>query len=285
MAMHGQRNITESSFTDNLIMKRSMEYVARTALVTGAARGIGLCIARRLAEEGAHVVIADINVEKGKQAAQDLRDFGLEVDFVHSDLTVPGEALVMTLEAQHLMGRIDVLINNARGGRRLGLLEETEENWDQSIDVGVKAAFFASQSTIRMMADHGGCSIVNVASVAAIQATNESPSYHASKSGLLHLTKYLAVAGGPYRARVNCVLPGLIVQDEHRARFQSAENEAYRSIAANYQPLGEVGSEQDVAEAVLYLCSERASYISGACVTIDGAATAQEPFGLMLRSS
>ena len=84
---------------------------------------------------------------------------------------------------------------------------------------------------------------------------------------------------------MNCVLPGLIVQEEHRPRFRSDGNEAYRDMASSYQPLGEVGSEQDVAEAILYLCSERARYVSGACLTLDGAATVQEPFGLMMRQS
>ena len=266
-------------------MKLAKEYLGKTALVTGAARGIGLCIARRLAEEGAQVAIADVNVETGTQASNDLRRLGLSVDFIPADLSVSGGGQGMVAAAVHLMGRVDVLINNARAGHRLGLLEETEENWDQTMTVGLKAAFFAAQATIRLMAERGGCRIVNMSYVAAIQTTLESPSYHASKAGLLHLTKYLAVAGGPYRAYVNCVLPGLIVQEEHRARFDSEGNEAYRAMVSQYQPMGEVGSEQDVAEAVLYLCSKRARYVSGACLTLDGAATAQEPFGLMMRQS
>jgi len=266
-------------------MKQAQEYLGKTALVTGAGRGIGLGIARRFAEVGAHVVIADVNVERGTQAAQDLRARGLKVDFVLADLSVSGGGEAMVAAATRLTGRVDVLVNNARAGRRLGLLEETEENWDQAVAVGLKAAFFAAQATIRLMATRGGCRIVNVASVAAIQATMESPSYHASKSGLLHLTKYLAVAGGPHQAHVNCVLPGLIVQEEHGQRFYSGGNVAYRAMATSYQPLGEVGTEHDVAEAVLYLCSERARYVSGASLTLDGAATAQEPFGLLLRRS
>ena len=266
-------------------MKQVQEYLGKTVLVTGAGRGIGLAIARRMAEEGAHVVIADVNIEKGTQAAQDLRASRLTVDFLHADLSMPSGSEVMVAAAAHLTGRVDVLVNNARAGTRLGLLEETEENWDQAMAVGLKAAFFASQATIRMMAERGGCHILNVASVAAIQATLESPSYHASKAGLMHLTKYLAVSGGPYHARVNCVLPGLIVQEEHRPRFDSEDNEAYRVLAVDHQPLGEVGAEQDVAEAVLYLCSERARYVSGACLTIDGASTAQELFGMLIRQS
>ncbi|MDC0076329.1 SDR family oxidoreductase [Gammaproteobacteria bacterium] len=263
-------------------MKTTKEYSEKTVLVTGAARGIGLGIARRLGEEGAHVLIADINSELGLEVIQSLRKEGISADFIFADLSVSGGAITMVDVAAKVTGRIDVLVNNARAGRRVGLLEETEENWNLSLNVGLTAAFFASQATIRLMADCGGCQIINVGSVAAIQVTLESPSYHASKAGLLQLTKYLAVAGGPFHAYVNCVLPGLIVQEEHRPRFNSEGNEFYRSLAKHYQPLGEVGSEQDVAEAILYLCSDRARYVSGTCLTVDGGATTQEPLGLLL---
>lgn len=264
-------------------MSCSKEYLGKTALVTGAARGIGLGIARRLAEEGARVVIADVNSERGVDVVKNLCNHGYTANFIHADLSIPEGATAMVAAAFDITGGIDILVNNARVGSRLGLLEETEENWNICMAVGLKSAFFASQATIRLMANRGGCSIVNVGSVAGIQVTLESPSYHASKSGLLHLTKYLAVAGGPYHARANCVLPGLIVQDEHRPRFEAEGNEAYRTLAASYQPSAGVGSEQDVAEAVLYLCSDRARYVSGACLTLDGAATAQEPFSLLLQ--
>ncbi len=264
-------------------MSASQEYKGKVALVTGAARGIGLGIARRLAEEGARVLIADVNAQAGAIAVQKLRDSGLVADFINADLSLAGGAASMIALAMQLAGSVDVLINNARAGRRLGLLEETEENWTLAFDVGLKSAFFASQATIKAMANRGGCRIVNITSVAALQVTLESPAYHASKAGLLQLTKYLAVAGGPHHARVNGVLPGLIVQDEHRPRFDGADNESYRATAAHYQPMGAVGNERDVAEAVIYLCSDRARYVSGACLVLDGAATAQEPFGLLLR--
>lgn len=261
------------------------EYKGQVALITGASRGIGLGIARGFAEEGARVLIADVNEEQGVVAAQKLRDEGFIADFLAVDLSVPGQAAAIVSTAVEIAGSINILVNNARAGRRLGLLEESEQNWDMAVDVGLKAAFFAAQATINLMAGRGGCRIVNIASVAAIQVTNESPSYHASKAGLLQMTKYLAVAGGPLNARVNAILPGLIVQNEHLNRFNSPENESYRKLTQIYQPLGKVGSERDVVEAALYLCSDRARYVSGACLILDGAATAQEPFGLLLRQN
>jgi 3-oxoacyl-[acyl-carrier protein] reductase len=264
-------------------MNSKPEYCGKVALVTGAARGIGLGIVRRLAEEGAHVLIADLNAETGIAAANSLHASGFSADFIPVDLSKPSAAAEMVEAAERIAGGVHVLVNNARAGRRLSLLEESEANWDLALDVGLKSAFFAAQATIKLMVDRGGCRIVNVASVASVLATNESPAYHATKAGLLQLTKYLAVAGGPHHARVNCVLPGLIVQEEHRARFDAAGNESFRALTARYQPLGEVGAESDVAEAVLYLCSDRARYVSGACLVLDGGATVQEPFGLLLR--
>jgi len=261
----------------------STDFANKTALVTGAARGIGLAIARRLAVAGARVTIADVNADAGESAAQSLRAAGLYIEFQYTDLTAPGGATAMINAAATRMGGMDILINNARAGQRLGLLDETEQNWDAAVNVGLKAAFFASQAAIPLMATRGKGAIVNIASVAATLVTNESPSYHAAKAGLVQLTRYLAVTAGKYHVRVNSVLPGLIVQDEHRQRYDSTGNEPYRATASFYQPLGKPGSEADVAEAVHYLCSDNASYVSGSCLVIDGGATVQEQFGMLLR--
>lgn len=125
-------------------MRTSREYSGKVALVTGAARGIGLGISRRLAEEGARVLIADINLEQGLEAVQELRSDGLDADFISVDLAEAGGSNAMVDAASKLAGRVDVLVNNARSGGRLGLLEETEENWNLAMTVGLTSAFFAS---------------------------------------------------------------------------------------------------------------------------------------------
>ncbi|MEN9633881.1 MAG: hypothetical protein RL077_2285 [Verrucomicrobiota bacterium] len=255
----------------------------RVALVTGAARGIGLSIARRFAADGVVVAIADLNEDFGRKAAAEISASGGKAHFIRADLSVTGGAARMVGDVVALAGRIDVLINNARAGNRRALLDESEENWDVALDVGLKAAFFAAQAAIPEMAKLGGGCIVNIASVAATLATHESPAYHVSKAGLLQLTRYLAVAAGPQQVRVNCVMPGFIVQEDHRPRFESAANEAYRKTAEFYQPMGQIGAEADVAELVSFLCSSSAHYISGACLPLDGGASIQEQFGLLMR--
>jgi len=258
------------------------EFFGKTALITGGGRGIGLCIANNLASDGASVIIADVDEKRGLSATQILKANGSDSNYIKIDLSTPGAGTDLTDKASSVTGKIDILINNVRSGRRVTFEDESEDNWNLTFDVGLKSAFFCSQSVIKLMSDKGGCSIVNIGSVAGQQVTMESPSYHASKAGLIHLTKYLAVAGGKHNARVNCIVPGLIVQEEHRHRFNSVENETYRTRALRYHPLGEVGAEDDVAALVVFLCTNRARYISGACVLLDGASTTQEPWALLL---
>ena len=260
-----------------------LEYSGKVALVTGAARGIGLAIARRFAVGGALVVIADIKETAGLSAVNMLESIGGNARFLAADLSLPGAAADMVHRCAAEAGRLDVLVNNARAGRRLDLTAESEENWDLALSVGLKSAFFASQAAIAAMARTGGGCIVNIASVAAVLATHESPSYHVAKAGLTQLTRYLAVAAGANQVRVNCVMPGFIVQDDHRTRYDEAGNEAYRRMAEFYHPMGRVGNEGDIAELIAFLCSDRARYISGACLPLDGAATVQEQFGMLMR--
>jgi len=252
----------------------------KVVCITGGARGIGLSIARIFAKNEFSVIIADKNTKQGKIAAAKLCENGLSVKFYSVDLIKKNASSKLLRKILCDYGRIDILINNARAGQRCGLFEETEKNWDVALAVDLKAAFFTAQSSIKYLSKNKG-SIINIGSIAAIRATNESPSYHAAKGALLQLTKYLAFAAGPLGVRVNCVLPGFIVQEQHQKKFKSAENKKYKKLTEVYQPLGFTGTENDVAEAVYFLASEKAQYISGASLILDGAASCQEPWSLI----
>jgi len=178
--------------------------------------------------------------------------------------------------------KLDILVNSARSGQRVQLLEETEQTWEDTLSVSLRAAFFTSQEAIRIMSQKGG-SIVNIGSIAAFLSTHESPVYHIAKAGLLQMTRNLAVLAGSYKIRVNSVLPGFIVQDENQPRYRDLDNQVYRKVAEFCHPLGEVGSSDDVARAVLYLCSSEAAFITGQSLIVDGGATLQEQFGLLHR--
>lgn len=256
-------------------------FSGKVVLVTGARRGIGKNIARAFAREGAAAVVADIDEPSGRAARDELRAQGLTAEFVNVDLRKKGMAQGVVREVVEKLGRLDVLVNNARSGRRTDLFDESEETWEDTISVALRAAFFASQEAIRSMAKTGGGSIINIGSIAATMATHESPIYHIAKAGMVQMTRYLAAQGGAHGVRVNAVLPGFIVQDEHRARYEAADNQRYREIAEFCHPGGRVGSAEDVAQTVLFLCSPEASFISGQYLLVDGGATLREQFGLL----
>lgn len=255
------------------------------SIVTGSARGIGKCIARALGREGARLYICDIDQEKGRSAESELRSLGITADFFHVDLSKKGAPQSMVRDIAQQAGRLDVLVNNARSGKRVSMMQEDCHTWDQTMAVTLDAAFFASQEAIRIMALGSGGSIVNVSSVAAFLSCHESPAYHAAKAGLLQLTRYLAVHAGPHGVRVNAVLPGFIVQPEHHPRYNRNDNRLYREIAEFCHPAGRVGNAQEVADAVVFLCSRKASFVTGQCLTVDGGLTVQEPSGLVYRFS
>lgn len=255
----------------------------RVAIVTGAGRGIGRSIARLLAREGAYVSLVDIDAARGQDAEAEFRSAGFDAAFVAADLAERGEARRVVNDVAASRGRLDILVNNARSGQRTGLFEETEESWDAGMAVTLRAAFFASQAAIPAMGAHDGGSIVNIGSIAGGFSTGESPVYHAAKAGLMQITRYLAPEAATYRVRVNAVVPGFIVQDEHRARFDAEDNEAYRRSVLPALPLG-IGHSDDVAAAVLFLASHAARWITGQTLVLDGGQTVQEHVRLLLNT-
>jgi NAD(P)-dependent dehydrogenase (short-subunit alcohol dehydrogenase family) len=263
-----------------------ISYKGKTVIVTGAAQGIGKNIATKFAESGADVVVVDKNTKDGKSVVDEICSSGYKAEYYKLDLAdiKQSEEMITSLFNKHKY--IDVLVNNARAGKRTEPLKETIENWQLTTDVSLKAPLFLSQSFISAInGKNKGVSIINISSVASTTICQESASYHLSKSAIENLTRYLAVFGGSKGVRVNAIKPGFIVQDRHQKKYRSEDNISYRNMAEHCHPLREVGASDDVANAVLFLCSEYAAFITGQVLTVDGGLTIQDQWDLVNRYS
>jgi 3-oxoacyl-[acyl-carrier protein] reductase len=255
----------------------------KVCLVTGAGRGIGRNIAFALGRAGCTLALADINVNRLNAIQLELKDLGITAEIFSGDLSVKSESQRLVQAVIKKFGKLDLLVNNARAGRRLSFAEETEDNWDLALGVNLRAVFFLAQTAIPFMTKDAA--IINIGSVSGQLVSQESPSYQVSKAGLLHLTRYLAVNSGGIR--VNSVLPGFIVQDEHRHRYDSEEpnQKKYREIAEALHPLGSgPGYSDDIANAVVFLASNEARFITGQSLVVDGGLTIQDPTLLLFSS-
>jgi NAD(P)-dependent dehydrogenase (short-subunit alcohol dehydrogenase family) len=246
------------------------------AVVTGAGSGIGRGIAERFAEAGAEVVLGEVNAEHGQKAAAELREKYGKGLFVATDVSRAGDCrrLIETAVQQH--GHIDTLVNNAGVNFVKPTLEMTEEDWDRVINVDLKGTFLCSRHALEFMVANGKGNIVNIASVHTVATLPEAAPYAAAKGGVHMLTCALAIEFAPHGIRVNAVSPGLtdtqIWQDIQAAAEQP--DEARRHWFDNI-PLGRVQSAREVANVVLFLASDDASYITGANLMTDGGMTIQ----------
>ena len=262
--------------TDN-----SKRLESRVCLVTGAGRGIGRNIARAMGLDGGIIALCDIDADQGLKARNELASEGITAEFFAVDLGARGEPARLVKAVFEKFGKLDVLVNCARAGKRLSFAEETEDNWDATLGVNLKAAFFLAQAAIPVMPGDGA--IIVISSVSARLVSHESASYQSSKAGLLQLTRYLAVAGGGAGIRVNAILPGFIVQDDNRARYDRMENSSYRKVVERMHPLqGGPGYSDDISSAAVFLVSKEARFITGQALVVDGGLTIQDPASLLL---
>ena len=235
----------------------------RVCIVTGAAQGIGEACARRFAQEGAKVVIADIEDARGQALAQELQ--GL---FVRCD--VGDKAQVDTLVAKTMLshGRIDVLVNNAGIFKAAEFLDITEADYDAVLRVNLKGSFLVGQAVAREMAKAGRGAIVNMSSVNAVLTIPTIATYNMSKGGINQLTRVMALALADKGVRVNAVAPGTIAT-ELAAKAVLTNEEATRRVMSR-TPMKRFGEPREVADTVAYLASDAASYITGEIVVVDG---------------
>ena len=260
------------------------ELLGKVAVVTGGSSGIGFGVARRFLTEGARVVIADINEERGKDAALQL---GPDAAFTRTDVSDPGQIRALISYAVDTFGGLDVMVNNAGigGARHPSLLEDDFADFQEVMAINLLGVMTGTREAARHMATNGGGSIVNISSIGGVQAAPSQWAYHTSKAAVIMFSKSAAIDLGRFGIRVNCIAPGNIetpileqtmvshLPEEDRSEAMSR----IRAFIIAKQPLPLQGSTEDLAEAVLYLSSDRSRYVTGTVLPVDGGLLAGSP--------
>lgn len=250
----------------------------KTALVTGAAKGIGEAIARRLAEEGAKVLVADVDIAAGRRVAQAINDAGGEAAFLPLDVADEANVRSAFMEAENRFGPVTVLVNNAGvAGPNKPTDELTREEWDALMAVNVTGVFLCTKHAIPQMRRAGGGSIVNLSSIYGIIGAADLPPYHASKGAVRLMTKNDALLYAKEGIRVNSVHPGYIwtpLVAALGAEHPGGEAGLRQDLDARH-PVGHVGEPDDIAWGVVYLASDESKFVTGSELVIDGGYTAQ----------
>jgi len=247
------------------------ELSGRVAIVTGGATGLGRATVERFVEEGARVVIADVDAARGEELATQL---GAAAAFKRTDVAVVDEVQALVDFAVARFGGLHVVFNNAGIAEPIGgFLEATLENFERVMAVNLFGVMVCSQRAARHMAKHGGGSIINNSSIGGINAGGGVMTYRAAKAAVIHFSKCIAIELAPHAIRVNCIAPGHI----------ATEMTPYdmKTVVRLTQPLQRQGTPRDVANAALYLASEQSAQLTGVVLPVDGGTTTGAPVTLM----
>ncbi len=243
-----------------------MNLTGKAAIVTGAGRGLGWAIALRLAEEGAKVAIADIDLKSAQEKAEAIRKTGCESMAVKADVSRWAEVQDLIKQVVTQFGRIDILVNNAGLlGPYYSVDEYPEEIWNQVISVNLTGTFLCCKAVLPVMKKQGSGTIVNIASVAGKEGNALMAPYSASKGAIITLTKTLGKELATSNIRVNCVSPALLNTD--MAKAMTPEQ---RALLASKIPMGRLGNPEEVASVVKFLVSDESSFVTGQCYDVSG---------------
>ncbi|MEW5762241.1 MAG: SDR family oxidoreductase [Bacillota bacterium] len=246
----------------------------KVALVTGGGSGIGRATALVFAREGARVAVADYVVEGGEETVRMIREAGGEAFFIRADVSSAADVEAMVNKVVETYGRLDCAHNNAGvEGVMAPLADCTEANWDRTIAINLKGVFLCMKYEIPQMLKQGGGAIVNTASVAGLVGFRGLPAYVASKFGVVGLTKAAALDYATAGIRVNAVCPG-VIRTPMVERITGGDPQAEAQFAAG-EPVGRLGDPREIGEAVVWLCSDAASFVTGHAMAVDGGWVAQ----------
>ena len=253
------------------------QVAGKIAVVTGGGSGIGRATALTFAREGAKVVVADVLVDGGEETVRLIRAAGGEAVLVKTDVSQAAEVEALVTQTVATYGRLDCAVNNAGIEGTMGLLtaESSEENWHRVMAINLKGVWLCLKYEIAQMLRQGGGAIVNTASAAGLIATPGGSAYVVSKHGVNGLTKTAALEYAKQGIRVNAVCPGMVRTPMAKRIFQSGSSVAGAEALATMQPIGRMGKAEEIAEAVVWLCSDAASFVTGLPMAVDGGMTAQ----------
>lgn len=251
----------------------SKEFNEKVVLVTGGSSGIGKATALMFAQEGAKVVIAGRRVAEGEQTVHEICEIGGDAIFLKTDVSQASEIEALVNKTVDIYGRLDCAFNNAGVSKMCSLIDSSEEDWDYIINTNLKGIWLSLKYETAQMLKQGSGAIVNMASLAAVAGTANMSIYSASKGGVIALTTATAIEYAKSNIRINVVSPAVIKTPILEKILPGSQLD--RFIADHPHPIGRLGTPDEVGEAVKWLCSDKASFITGQNIMIDGGYSAQ----------